>query len=315
MQVPDSSSLITSARRDGVAQIVAVRGEIDLHNSPELRKHVLNLIAQPGVLKLILNLAEVPYMDSSAIAVLVESLQKMRKVGGKVFLTNLQPRVKGLLEIARLDAHLRHGQRRSRGDGAIAAIRMNFLYRPISLLGASAIGSFRIPRRARLPAPRHHRRGRQRSITGRAWRFAWKNLWAQMVRVGVQSIPIVSLVVFCIGAILALQMAPILSDYGAGVDGRRHHSHRDVPRAGAAGQRDRADGFRRRVASPPRWARWSSRKRSKRSKRRRSTRSGFWSCRAVLATTVMMVCVAVVGDLHGVLGGMLTSATGSSASD
>ena len=31
-----------------------------------------------------------------------------------------------------------------------------------------------------------------------------------MVRVGVQSIPIVSLVVFCIGAILALQMAPIL---------------------------------------------------------------------------------------------------------
>jgi anti-anti-sigma factor len=43
-------------------------------------------------------------MDSSAIAVLVEALQKMRKTGGKVFLTNLQPRVKGLLEIARLDS-------------------------------------------------------------------------------------------------------------------------------------------------------------------------------------------------------------------
>jgi anti-anti-sigma regulatory factor len=27
----------------------------------------------------------------------------MRKSGGKVYLTNLQPRVKGLLEIARLD--------------------------------------------------------------------------------------------------------------------------------------------------------------------------------------------------------------------
>jgi anti-anti-sigma factor len=43
-------------------------------------------------------------MDSSAIAVLVESLQKLRKTGGKIYLTNLQPRVKGLLEIARLDA-------------------------------------------------------------------------------------------------------------------------------------------------------------------------------------------------------------------
>ena len=49
-----------------------------------------------------LNLAQVPYMDSSAIAVLVELLQKIRKNSGRVFLTNLQPRVKGLLEIARL---------------------------------------------------------------------------------------------------------------------------------------------------------------------------------------------------------------------
>jgi len=52
--------------------------------------------------RLVLNLAEVPYMDSSAVAVLVETLQKMRKAGGKVYLSNLQPRVQGLIEIARL---------------------------------------------------------------------------------------------------------------------------------------------------------------------------------------------------------------------
>jgi anti-anti-sigma factor len=43
-------------------------------------------------------------MDSSAIAVLVESWQRMRKVSGKIYLTNLQPRVKGIIEIARLNA-------------------------------------------------------------------------------------------------------------------------------------------------------------------------------------------------------------------
>src|SRR3954471_23717793 len=48
----------------------------------------------------------------------------------------------------------------------------------------------------------------------RGRRLGWTNLWAQMVRVGVKSIPIVSLVVFCIGAILALQMEPILRGYG-----------------------------------------------------------------------------------------------------
>ena len=52
-------------------------------------------------------------------------------------------------------------------------------------------------------------------VTGRGRRLGWANLWAQMVRVGVKSVPIVTLVLTCIGAILALQMAPILRDYGA----------------------------------------------------------------------------------------------------
>src|SRR5690348_2420089 len=49
----------------------------------------------------------------------------------------------------------------------------------------------------------------------RGRRMGWQNLWAQMVRVGVRSVPIVFLVLFCIGAILSLQMAPILRRYGA----------------------------------------------------------------------------------------------------
>jgi anti-sigma B factor antagonist len=98
-----SSEVIVNARRDGDVIFIAIRGEIDLHNSPGLRTDLLDALQRGMPKKLILNLAEVPYMDSSAIAVLVEALQKMRKAGGKIYLTNLQPRVKGLLEIARLD--------------------------------------------------------------------------------------------------------------------------------------------------------------------------------------------------------------------
>jgi anti-sigma B factor antagonist len=98
-----SSDVIVKARREGDAILVAIRGEIDLHNSPGLRTDLLDALNRQMPRKLVLNLADVPYMDSSAIAVLVEALQKMRKAGGKIFLTNLQPRVKGLLEIARLD--------------------------------------------------------------------------------------------------------------------------------------------------------------------------------------------------------------------
>ncbi len=49
----------------------------------------------------------------------------------------------------------------------------------------------------------------------RGRRMAWQNLWFQMYRVGVKSIGVVGLVTFCIGAILALQIGPILEDYGA----------------------------------------------------------------------------------------------------
>ena len=98
------TDLVTSVRVEGNAVVAALRGEIDLHNSPELRGVLLELIDQHKPMRLVLNLSQVPYMDSSAIAVLVESLQKIRKTQGRILLTDLQPRVKGLLEIARLDS-------------------------------------------------------------------------------------------------------------------------------------------------------------------------------------------------------------------
>lgn len=99
-----STELVPSARTEAGALIMAVRGEIDLQNSPELRTELIDLTMKNPSPRVVINLAQVPYMDSSAIAVLVELLQKVRKAGGRIYLTNLQPRVKGLLEIARLGA-------------------------------------------------------------------------------------------------------------------------------------------------------------------------------------------------------------------
>jgi len=45
-------------------------------------------------------------------------------------------------------------------------------------------------------------------------RFRWSALAAQMVRVGIRSLPIVALVQLFIGMILTLQLAPTLADYG-----------------------------------------------------------------------------------------------------
>ncbi|MDQ3439357.1 MAG: ABC transporter permease, partial [Planctomycetota bacterium] len=91
---------------------------------------------------------------------------------------------------------------------------MNFITRPITALGTRAIetleflGGLGYLLRDAIVASKAALFGK------RGRRLGWANLWAQMDRVGVRSVPIVSLVLFCIGAILALQMAPILREYG-----------------------------------------------------------------------------------------------------
>jgi anti-sigma B factor antagonist len=102
MDLKTGSDLVPTARTAGDSLIMAVRGEIDLHNSPELRTQLFDFLGKYSPKRLILNLSQVPYMDSSAIAVLVEALRRVRTLGGKICLVGLQPRVQGLLEIARL---------------------------------------------------------------------------------------------------------------------------------------------------------------------------------------------------------------------
>ncbi len=102
-----ASDLVKEASRRGendrVLLYARIEGEINLHNSPALRADLLKLVEDEEPRIVVLNLAKVPYMDSSAIAVLVEVLKALRANGGQVHLTQLQQRVAGLLHIARLD--------------------------------------------------------------------------------------------------------------------------------------------------------------------------------------------------------------------
>lgn len=88
---------------DGVLLYARIEGEINLQNSPALRTDLLKLVEEQRPRRIVLNLSQVPYMDSSAIAVMIEVLKVIRPEGGKVHLTQLQQRVAGLLRIARLD--------------------------------------------------------------------------------------------------------------------------------------------------------------------------------------------------------------------
>src|SRR3954465_3324148 len=143
-------------------------------------------------------------------------------------------------------------------------------------------------------------------LSKRGRRLGWQNLWSQMDRVGVRSVPIVFLVLFCIGAILALQMAPILREYGkidSGADVISVAIYRElgplvsaIVLTGFAGASIAAE-MGTMVVSEEIEALEASAIHPIR----------FLVVPRGLATTVMMICLAVVGDLMGVLGGMLIS--------
>src|SRR5438876_419183 len=91
------------------------------------------------------------------------------------------------------------------------------LFGPITVLGRRTLGFFEfvggvgfLLRDAAAEVPRG-------LIARRGRRMGWVNLWAQMVRVGIRSVPIVVLVLFCIGAILVRACVTCL--FKAGVFG------------------------------------------------------------------------------------------------
>jgi len=85
---------------DGV--ILDISGDIDLANSPAMRKVLLGEIKEKHTRKVYLNLKNVRYIDSSGIASLVEGLKASRDNGARMILYGLSPSVREVMELSRL---------------------------------------------------------------------------------------------------------------------------------------------------------------------------------------------------------------------
>ena len=86
---------------DGVT-IVDLSGRITLgEGSIVLRDSVRDLLSK-GHKKILLNLGDVNYIDSSGIGELASSFTSARRAGGEIKLLNLTKRVKDLLAITKL---------------------------------------------------------------------------------------------------------------------------------------------------------------------------------------------------------------------
>ena len=91
-----------SARRVDQATILDVTGNIDMSNSPEMRKALLDEIRAKRASRVVLNLSSVEYIDSSGVASLIEGLKASREAGQRFVLFGLNETAREVLKISRL---------------------------------------------------------------------------------------------------------------------------------------------------------------------------------------------------------------------
>ena len=80
------------------ATIVAVTGEVDVSNANELAD-VLEGLVTAGTKAIDVNMAHVPYIDSTGIGVLVGAAHKVSESGGEMTLSKPQPNVLRVLTL------------------------------------------------------------------------------------------------------------------------------------------------------------------------------------------------------------------------
>jgi anti-sigma B factor antagonist len=84
------------------AHVLQIEGEIDLHASPKLRAALHECVENKTPVVLV-DFSGVKYIDSSGLATLVEHVRDSKAYGGRIALFGLQPKVKMVFELVRLN--------------------------------------------------------------------------------------------------------------------------------------------------------------------------------------------------------------------
>lgn len=82
--------------------IVPLEGEIDLHCSPSVAESLKAAMADKPR-RLLVDLTNVSYIDSSGLAVMLDAMRNVEFYGGKFYLIGMQEGLQPVFETSRLD--------------------------------------------------------------------------------------------------------------------------------------------------------------------------------------------------------------------
>lgn len=80
--------------------VIYARGDLDSFSAGHLRETFIGVVGRPGI---IVDISEVPFLDSAGLGALVGGIRRLRESGTTVALCCTTPRVLRLLDVTGLD--------------------------------------------------------------------------------------------------------------------------------------------------------------------------------------------------------------------
>src|SRR2546428_3644766 len=82
--------------------LVALTGEVDLYTAPELKQELLRLVEE-GAQRIIVDLTDTTFIDSTMLSVLLSTLKRLRPSGGQLGIVCSDRNIRKIFEITLLD--------------------------------------------------------------------------------------------------------------------------------------------------------------------------------------------------------------------
>lgn len=97
----ETGSVAVSTESDGECTVITVAGEVDAHTAPAMRDAVDAAVGPDA--RVVLDLSDVTFLDSTGLGVIVTAVKHLREVEGTLDLVITSPRVLKVFTLTGLD--------------------------------------------------------------------------------------------------------------------------------------------------------------------------------------------------------------------
>jgi anti-sigma B factor antagonist len=109
---------VDTERIDDRTAVISVAGEVDLYTAPELKRELVTVIDE-GARKVVVDLSEATFIDSTTLGVLLSGVKRLRPVGGELAVVCTDRNIRKIFEITLLDRVFAIHEDRSEALGTV----------------------------------------------------------------------------------------------------------------------------------------------------------------------------------------------------